>query len=207
MAFVFFRLSPFMAIAPVPPAIAILWSLGALGWADFRLNLFLNVISPLTMVMGFADSMQMTFAMRDRMLAGDSRAQAIKHAVLVVGPAWFLNGATAALSFIALTFADSALIQTFGIAGGVCMGVTFLAVILVLPLLAILQLSNDSRVAARLAEQDGAMNVLSRFCAATAHLVTRRPWAFAGMGIGLVIGFGVAHITLEPRYRLADQVP
>ena len=128
--------------------------------------------------------------------------------MLVVGPACFLNGATAALSFIALTFADSALIQTFGIAGAICMAVTFLAVIIVLPLLAVLLLSNDSRVAAKLAEQDGAMNAS---CAASAPrspaLVTRRPWAFAGMGLGLVIGFGVAHVTLEPRYRLADQVP
>jgi len=207
IAMIFFRHFSFMAIAAIPPAIAILWSLGTLGWMDFRLNLFLNVISPLTMVMGFADSMQMTFAMRDRMLAGDSRTQAIKYAVLVVGPACFLNGATAALSFIALTFADSALIQTFGIAGAICMAVTFLAVILVLPLLAVLLLSNDSRVAAKLAEQDGPMNMLRRFCAATAALVTRRPWAFAALGLGLVIGFGVAHITLEPRYRLADQVP
>ena len=108
IAMMFFRHFSFMAIAVVPPAIAILWSLGALGWADFRLNLFLNVISPLTMVMGFADFMQMTFAMRDRMLAGDSRFEAIRYAVLVVGPACFLNGATAALSFIALTFSDCA---------------------------------------------------------------------------------------------------
>lgn len=207
IAMIFFRHFSFMAIAAIPPAIAILWSLGALGWADFRLNLFLNVISPLTMVMGFADSMQMTFALRDRMLAGDSRLEAIKYALLVVGPACFLNGATAALSFIALTFADSALIQTFGIAGAICMAVTFLAVIIVLPLLAILLLSNDSRVAAKLAEQDGAMNLLRRLCAWLAGLVTRRPWAFAGLGLGLVIGFGVAHLTLEPRYRLADQVP
>ena len=78
IAMVFFRHFSFMAIAAVPPAIAILWSLGTLGWMDFRLNLFLNVISPLTMVMGFADSMQMTFALRDRMLAGDSRLQAIR---------------------------------------------------------------------------------------------------------------------------------
>ncbi|MGB0087112.1 MAG: MMPL family transporter [Rhodomicrobiaceae bacterium] len=207
IAMVFFRHISFMVIAVVPPAVAILWSLGALGWADFRLNLFLNVISPLVMVMGFADSMQMTFALRDRMLAGDSRKEATKYAVRVVGPACFLNGGTAALSFIALTFADSASIQTFGIAGALSMGITFLAVILVLPLLATFVLSNDSRVAAKLAEQDGAMMLLRRFCGWAAALVTRRPWAFAGLGLGLVVGFGVAHLTLEPRYRLADQVP
>jgi uncharacterized protein len=207
VALIFFRHYSFIIVAAVPPAIAILWSLGLLGWMDFRLNLFLNVISPLTMVMGFADSMQMTFAMRDRLLAGDTRLEAIRYCVLVVGPACMLNGATAALSFVALTFSDSALIQTFGVAGALCMVVTFLAVILWLPLLAIFFVSKDSAVAARLAEQDAAMNGLRRISAWIAARVVRRPLAFAALGLGLVIGFGVAHVSLEPRYRLADQVP
>ena len=207
VALVFFRHYSFIVIAAVPPAIAILWSLGLLGWMDFRLNLFLSVISPLTMVMGFADSMQMTFALRDRLLAGDMRLDAIRYAVLIVGPACMLNGATAALSFVALTFSDSALIQTFGIAGAICMVVTFLAVILCLPLLALLVIAKDATVAARLAERDWAMSGLHRLCAWIGSCVVRRPLAFAALGLGLVVGFGVAHVSLEPRYRLADQVP
>jgi predicted RND superfamily exporter protein len=207
IALVFFRHFSFIAIAVIPPAIAILWSLGTLGWADFRLNLFLNVISPLTMVMGFADSMQITFALRERLLAGDNRIQAIRYALLVVGPACFLSSATAALSFIALTFADSASIQIFGRAGAICMAVAFLAVIIVLPLVAMLVIDRDAKIAARLAEQDAPMAILRRFCAWVADNVTRRAWAFAGLGLGLAVGLGVAHLTLEPRYRLADQVP
>jgi predicted RND superfamily exporter protein len=207
IALVFLRHVSFIAIAVIPPAIAILWSLGTLGWADFRLNLFLNVISPLTMVMGFADSMQMTFALRERLLAGDSRTEAIRYGLLVVGPACFLSSATAALSFIALTFADSASIQIFGRAGAICMAVAFLAVIIVQPLLAVLVIDKEATIAARLAEQDGPMRRLRRFCAWLADRVTRRPGIIAALGLGLVIGLGVAHLTLEPRYRLADQVP
>ena len=207
IAMVFFRHFSFMVIAALPPAIAILWALGALGWADFRLNLFLNVIAPLTMVMGFADSMQMTFALRERVLAGDGRIQAIRYALLNVGPACFLSSATAGISFIALTFADSALIQTFGKAGAIAMAVGFLAVILSVPLLAMLILSKDTRVAAKLAERDGPMNGLKRMSAWMADSVTRRAWTFAGLGAGLAVGLSFAHLTLEPRYRLADQVP
>ena len=36
-------------------------SSGALGWLDFRLNMFLNVMTPLIMVISFSDSMQLTF--------------------------------------------------------------------------------------------------------------------------------------------------
>ena len=50
--------------------IAILLALGALGWLDFRLNMFLNVMTPLVMVISFSDSMQLTFAARDRLIAG-----------------------------------------------------------------------------------------------------------------------------------------
>ena len=57
-----------MIIAAAPPLIAILLALGALGWLDFRLNMFLNVMTPLIMVISFSDSMQLTFAARDRLI-------------------------------------------------------------------------------------------------------------------------------------------
>ena len=72
---------------------------------------------PLIMVLGFSDSMQLTVAMRNRLVDGDRRIKSARYAVLVVGPACVLATATAAASFIALFFSDSALIRTFGIAG------------------------------------------------------------------------------------------
>lgn len=207
ISLIFFRHISFMAIAIVPPAIAILWSLGALGWADFRLNLFLNVIAPLTMVMAFSDSMQMTFAMRERVLAGDSRVAAIRHALLVVGPGCFLSSATAGLSFLALTFADSALIQTFGTAGVICMSVAFLAVITILPLVAMFLLRNPERLALSLNRNDGPVAFLRRFSSMIATYVTTRPLVFAGAGLLIAVLLGAAHVGLKPRYRLADQVP
>ena len=35
-------------------AVLLLKGMGLLGWLDFRLNLFLNIMTPLVMVMGFA---------------------------------------------------------------------------------------------------------------------------------------------------------
>ena len=73
IAILFFRRVSFMIIAAAPPLIAILLSLGALGWLDFRLNMFLNVMTPLIMVISFSDSMQLTFAARDRLIAGEGQ--------------------------------------------------------------------------------------------------------------------------------------
>src|SRR3954453_1172079 len=81
IAIIFFRKVSFMIIAAFPPLLAILLSLGALGWAGFSLNMFLNVMTPLIMVISFADSMQLTFAARDRLLAGEDRRTAFRNAV------------------------------------------------------------------------------------------------------------------------------
>src|SRR6202012_1599777 len=62
IAIVFFRRVSFMVVAAFPPLLAILLAIGTLGWLGFSLNMFLNVMTPLIMVISFADSMQLTFA-------------------------------------------------------------------------------------------------------------------------------------------------
>jgi predicted RND superfamily exporter protein len=53
IAIIFFRRISFMIIAAFPPILAILLSLGTLGWFNFSLNMFLNVMTPLIMVISF----------------------------------------------------------------------------------------------------------------------------------------------------------
>jgi uncharacterized protein len=76
-----------MVVAARPPLLAILLGLGTLGWLDFQLNLFLSVMTPLIMVIIFSDRMQLTFAARDRLIAGDDPRAAFRDAILIVGPA------------------------------------------------------------------------------------------------------------------------
>ena len=107
IAILFFRRVSFMIIAAGPPLLAILLALGALGWLGFRLNMFLNVMTPLIMVISFSDSMQLTFAARDRLMAGDDPRDGVPHRNPVVGPACVLTHATAGLSFLGPLFSDS----------------------------------------------------------------------------------------------------
>jgi predicted RND superfamily exporter protein len=207
IATLFFRRVSFMLIAAAPPLIAIVWSLGLLGWLDFRLNMFLNVMTPLIMVMGFSDSMQMTFAARDRLLAGASKVEALRHAVLVVGPAIVITDVTAALSFVALTFSNSHLIRTFGMAGAVSCAVAFVAVVTLVPLLGILLMRQERAFAAQVKGADTAVDALRRFCGWIADCMIRRPGLYSLISLLVVGGLVALYATLEPRYRLADQVP
>jgi predicted RND superfamily exporter protein len=207
IAILFFRRVSFMIVAAGPPLIAILWSLGLLGWLDFRLNMFLNVMTPLIMVISFSDSMQLTFAARDRLTDGQSKLEAFRKAILVVGPACVLTHGTAALSFIALQFSESDLIRTFGRAGLVATIVAMLAVLTLVPLLGILLVRREADFAAAVKEGDLGVDALRRFCRWVATQMVSRPGLYSLISVLVVAIMALVYVNLEPRYRLADQVP
>jgi predicted RND superfamily exporter protein len=207
IAVIFFRRLSFMVIAAGPPLLAMLWALGTLGWLDFRLNMFLNVMTPLIMVMGFSDSMQLTFAYRDRLLAGQDKYTAMRGALLVVGPAVVLTSLAAALSFFALLISGSSLIRIFGLAGAISAGVAFLCVILMVPLLGVLLVRNEKSFATKVAASDVGVNALRRFCDWIAKKMSHHPVPYSIASIVVVLGLAFLYSSLDPRYRLADQVP
>lgn len=207
IAIMFFRRISFMIIAAAPPLVAILLALGALGWLNFSLNIFLNVMTPLIMVISFSDSMQLTFAARDRLLAGDDKATAFRNSLLIVGPACVLTHATAAVSFVALQFSSSDLVRTFGEAGFIAVMIALVAVLLGVPLLGVLLIRDEDRFVARVRDMDSALDVLRRFCGWIALRMVARPGFYSLMGLIVVVLLSVGYAQLDPRYRLADQVP
>ncbi|MGJ0394548.1 MAG: efflux RND transporter permease subunit [Methylocystis sp.] len=207
IAILFFRRPSFMIMAAAPPLTAILLALGALGWLDFRLNMFLNVMTPLIMVISFSDSMQLTFATRDRLLAGQSKYEALRNALLVVGPACVLTHATAALSFVALQFSQSDLIRTFGQAGLVATLIALAAILLLTPVIGRLALSDEPSFVAGVQKGDLGVSALRRFCAFIARHMVNRPGLYSLLALLVVGGLSLNYARLEPRYRLADQVP
>ncbi|SEM53275.1 MMPL family transporter [Bradyrhizobium sp. OK095] len=207
IAIIFFRKVSFMVAAAFPPMIAILLALGALGWANFNLNMFLNVMTPLIMVISFSDSMQLTFAARDRLIAGQDKFTAFKNAVLVVGPACVLTHGTAGISFIALQFSDSDLIRKFGEAGLAATIIALVAVLSLVPVFGVLLVRNEKLFATKFQSADAGVQALRNFCYWIAVRMVGRPGLFSLIAVVFVAGLGVIYANLEPRYRLADQVP
>ncbi|MEA2934703.1 MAG: uncharacterized protein QOD74_1349, partial [Variibacter sp.] len=207
IAILFFRRVSFMIVAAAPPLLAILLSLGALGWLDFRLNMFLNVMTPLIMVISFSDSMQLTFAARDRLIAGEDKYTAFRNAILIVGPACVLTHATAGLSFVALMFSDSDLIKTFGEAGLIATVIALLAVLTLVPVLGVLLVRNEQKLAQTVRGTDFGVDALRRFCAWIAARMVSRPGLYSLIGLLVVVVLAGIYTSLGPRYRLADQVP
>ena len=207
IAIVFFRKWSFMVVAAFPPMIAILLALGVLGWANFSLNMFLNVMTPLIMVISFSDSMQLTFAARDRLIAGQDKYTAFRNAVLVVGPACVLTHGTAGISFIALQFSDSDLIRKFGEAGLAATMIALVAVLSLVPVFGVLLVRNEKLFAVKFQSADAGVQALRNFCYWIAVRMVSRPGLFSLIAVIFVGGLAVIYSHLEPRYRLADQVP
>jgi predicted RND superfamily exporter protein len=207
IAILFFRRVSFMIVAAGPPLLAILFAVGAFGWLGFRLNMFLNVMTPLIMVISFSDSMQLTFAARDRMMAGQDKRTAFRNAILVVGPACVLTHATAGLSFLGLLFSDSEVIRTFGEAGFVATVIALITVLSLVPVFGVLFVQKEAAFAAASSRSDAGVNALRLFCDWIALRMVRRPGVYSFIALLVIGSLAAVYVGLEPRYRLADQVP
>lgn len=207
-AFIFFRRISLTLLAIIGPSIAILWTLGVVGGLDFRLNLFINVLTPLILVSGFSDSMHLVFSMRRDIMAGVDRITAARNAVLDVAPACLLTAMNAALALLSFSLAESALIRTFGIAALCAVAISYIAVATVVPTLAVFLIRPEKQTTAKgEAGDDGAVGVLGVVTNAIVTRVVRAPLPFLLAGIAAVVLTGLAYVQLQPQYRLADQVP
>lgn len=208
IAYLFFRRLSLTIIAVLGPTIAILWTLGVLGGLDFRLNLFINVITPLILVSGFSDSMHLVMAIRRDILAGADRIEAARNAVRDVAPACLLTAMNQAIALVSFAFAESALIRTFGVAALMAVFISYTAVAVVVPTLAALLVRREPAAAVDPHErEEGGVGFLQRLSDRVVGFVADRPLAFVAAGVLAVLVTGHAFFSLKPMYRLADQVP
>jgi predicted RND superfamily exporter protein len=205
-ALFFRRLAP-MLVAAGPPLLAIVLALGALGWLGFRLNMFLNMMTPLIMVISFSDSMQLTFAIRDQLIAGNDKRTAIRNAILIVGPACVLTHAAAGLSLLGLLASSSDLIRGFGEAGFLATAIALVTVLSLVPTFAVLLIRDEARLAASFKAHNPGVAALQRFCDWIARRMVSRPALFSLVDLIVVAGLAIVYSGLTPSYRLADEVP
>jgi predicted RND superfamily exporter protein len=118
-----------------------------------------------------------------------------------------LTHGTAGLSFVALLLSDSDLIRTFGEAGLLATIIAFFAVITLVPLLGVLLLRNEAKFAANVKGSDRAIDALRAICGWIADHMVRRPGLYSLLSVAIVVTLALIYSDLDPRYRLADQVP
>jgi hypothetical protein len=206
MCLLFFRNGKLVLISTLCPAISVLWSFGAMGVAGIPLSFFLNAIPPLVMVISFADAMHLTYGIRRRMRDGDTVAAAVHRTVRTVGPACLLTTMTTSIALTSLLISDATVIRDFGVGGALSVMLVFFVSMLVVPSLSMLVLRDAGSTSARTAPwaTDAGLDGVS---AKLALWVPRFPLALTAIGLAASLVFAVLHFSLEPRFRLSEQVP
>jgi hypothetical protein len=114
----------------------------------------------------------------------------------------------AGLALVSFSWAESALIRTFGIAALMAVAISYIAVAVVVPTLAALLIRAEKAPdAATEPNTDGSIGLLGRITEAIVVTVIQAPLVWSLLGIAAVVATGLAYTRLVPHYRLADQVP
>ena len=78
---------------------------------------------------------------------------------------------------------------------------------MLVPPLGVLLIRNEAGFVASVRNMDHALDVLRRFCGWIAFRMVSRPGLYTFIGLLVVAGLSLGYAQLQPRYRLADQVP
>src|SRR5690606_10007672 len=146
-------------------------------------------------------------AVRRGIMAGVPRLEAARAAVIDVAPACLLTAMNAAIAILSLSLAESALIRTFGVAALLAVGISYIAVAVVVPTLAALFVKREVKVLAHPEDERGGVGLIQRVTDKIMGGSARHPALFTSLGVVAVVLTGLAYAQLEPKYRLADQVP
>ena len=120
------------------PAISMFWTSGALQWLSIQSNDLTSVVLPVLITMvGLTDGVHLIVVFRKHWKGNYSRLKALHQSISRVGVACLLTSITTAVGFGSLILARSTPIKDFGLACSVGVLVTFVAVLTIIPALAI----------------------------------------------------------------------
>jgi hypothetical protein len=131
-----FRRVGAVLLVSLPPLLGVLWTLGLAGWLHGQWTLLSLAITTMVYVVGFANAVHLMLAMQQGLAGGMRLQEAAAETVRRVGPACALTSLTTAIGFGSLTLARSTDVSNLGLSCALGTMVTFLAVIVLIPLLA-----------------------------------------------------------------------
>ena len=118
--------------------LALLWTLGLLGWLSWPQDGMLQVLAPLILIVGVCDAMHLLahYANERRAKPGDAASGALLYAARHAGPACLITTLTTAAAFLSFTVSDLdtfvrfGFISSFGVVACLALSFTLLPVLI-----------------------------------------------------------------------------
>ena len=206
LALIFFRGLVMTLIVTLPPAIGVFWTIGMLGFTNERLNSLSMVIMPIILTMiGFTNAAHIVFQFRRELSEGSCAKESMAASMRKLGLPCMLSALTTAAGFASLTVAEATMISDFGRDCAVGTLITFMAVVLLLPLLGLLPFKHKIETGKKSLQLD-LVPGKGFFLKFIRSVIKHSKWVVT-VSVILTILFGWLTSTLKPDMYLLNQLP
>ncbi|MDA1049223.1 MAG: efflux RND transporter permease subunit [Planctomycetota bacterium] len=204
LAAILFRGIRAVLVVAAAPAIGIIWTMGLLNWMDELSNPLTSVVLPVLLTMvGLTDGVHLMVHIRRARAEGQTPQEASRSAILHVGLACALTSLTTAIGFGSLLVAQSEFVRGFGRGCAIGVVVTFVAVVITIPLACSTWLGNNIHQGH---EHDLVGHGLKR-CGGLIEFVLRRARLVSAVAVIGTLLFGIGAARLRPDDRMQDSQP
>ncbi len=198
---VVFRRMHLVIISTVGPLLGAFWTLGGMGLVGQPLNVINVVLPTLVVAVGLTNAIHLVIHIRREIAEGSTASQAAADALRRLGAACLLAAGTTAVGFGSLVASQAGIIRQFAMvcAGGVML--SFLAVLLSVPLLSMWLLRGQAPERLRRPYRlPLALDLLTR------RLLGHAP-SVVVTGVLLTGGLALSAFALRPDSQLSETIP
>ncbi|MHA1537099.1 MAG: efflux RND transporter permease subunit [Alphaproteobacteria bacterium] len=207
VGWLFLRRLRYIAIVAAPPLAAVTWLFGVMWAIGQELNAMTNVVPTLIIVLTLSNALHLLFCIRRKIGEAIAPRRAIEEAVREVGPACVLTSLTTAIALSSLILVPQPFVSRFGLTAALGVLLTYVAVMVVVPPLALLLLGGKRggvRQPVKASPIPRASEWLSR---SAARAVVAHPRRLALLGVVLFAACAVPYALNEPHYIYREYLP
>eukprot|EP00913_Durusdinium_trenchii_P028335 g26563.t1 len=204
MAIVILRSWQMVVVVCTASLIGVLWTVGTLGLVSEDIHALTVVLPMLVMVVGFTDSLHLAVDIRRSRAEGLAPPVAARDALRHLTAACGLTSFTTAVGFASLGVTRTEIVRRFGLACGMGAVMTFVAVIVLVPLLTSTHMGHGMLPPKRGRNLDKKVAVAGL---ALINLVLRFRWVITAAGVVLAIGMALTASRLTPEHEIRENLP
>ena len=204
LSIVLFRGVTAIAVVSIAPALGVFWTMGILRYLDFQDNPFNDVIVPILLsLVGFTDGVHLMVQIRKLRATGLSPKEAAREGIREVGLACALTSLTTAIGFASLSLSSQPLVVEFGWCCVIGVTLTFVAVVVSIPLACSTWLGKRVHVG----HSRGFIDVHLDRISGIVDFVLTRLRLFSLLGIGTTVLLASISLMLRPDQRQVTALP
>lgn len=136
LLYFFFRSLRVVAICNSVVIVAVIWAMGSIAFAGYKLTILIALIPPLVIVIGIPNCIFLMTKFHQEVKEHGNKVKALSRVIQKIGTATFLTNFTTALGFVTFAFTNSEKLMEFGLAASVNIMMVFVLSLCILPIFA-----------------------------------------------------------------------